>query len=76
MNEETKKKMTGVAHEIATDAQAVAEKKAKAATGWKKVVWILAAIGAAVVWYFTGGASQQQPDVSEPPAEVISTDCE
>lgn len=76
MNEETKKKMTGVAHEIATDAQAVAEKKAREATGWKKVVWILAAIGAAVVGYFTGGASQQQPAVVEPPAEVTSSDCE
>ena len=68
--------MTVVAHEIATDAQKVAEKKARVSTGWKKVAWILAAIGAAVVGYFTGGASQQQPDVSEPPAEVISTDCE
>ena len=69
MNEETKKKMTGVVQELATDAQAVAEKKARAATGGKKVAWILAAIGAAVVGYFTSGASQNQPEPTEPPAE-------
>lgn len=76
MNEETKQKMTGVAHDVAAGVQATAEKNAATATGWKKVAWILAAIGAAVVGYFTGGASQNQPDVSEPPAEVTSTDCE
>lgn len=61
MNEETKSKINGVAHDMAAEVQAAAEKNAKAATGWKRVAWILAAIGAAVVGYFTSGTSQEQP---------------
>lgn len=69
MNEETKQKINGVAHDMAAEVQAAAEKNAKASTGWKKVAWILAAIGAAIVGYFTSGASQEQPETT-PPAIV------
>ena len=75
MNDEQKKKVKGVAVEIAAQVQETAEKKAKAASGWAKVAWILAAIGAAVVGYFTN-ASQVQPDVSEPPAAVDEVNLE
>ena len=68
MEEKQVKKMVAGVADAASGQMA---KQAKTATGWKKVAWIIgAAIAGAVSWLLGPGATQVQPEVSEPPAAV------
>lgn len=48
MNDETKKQFSSFTGRL----QEVTEQKAKASTGWQKVLWALACIACAVAGYF------------------------
>ena len=54
---------------IANAVQERAEEQVKTTTGWKRIVWAIV-LGAATLagWYFSPGASQNQPEPTEPPA--------
>ena len=63
----TNKMVAGVANAAA--GQMV--KQASTATGWKRIAWIIgAAVAGAIGWLLGDGATQVQPEVSEPPAAV------
>lgn len=53
MEEDTKKKLAS----FATSLQGKAEQKAKASTGWQKVMWIAACVACAVAGYFLSGCT-------------------
>lgn len=66
-----KKELNKVVAGVADAASGQMVKQAKTATGWKKVAWIIgAAVAGAIGWLLGDGATQVQPEVSEPPAAV------
>ena len=62
---------------IANAVQERAEEQVKTSTGWKRIVWAIV-LGAATLagWYFSPGASQNQPEPTEPPAAEQHTTAE
>ena len=65
------KNMNKVVAEVAGAASGQMVKQAKTATGWKRIAWIIgAAVAGAIGWLLGDGATQVQPEVSEPPAAV------
>ena len=66
-----KKELNKVVAGVADAASGQMVKQAGKATGWKKVAWIIgAAIAGAVSWLLGHGATQVQPEVSEPAAAM------
>lgn len=64
-----KKELNKVVAGVADAASGQMVKQASTATGWKRVAWIIgAAVAGAIGWLLGPGATQVQPEVSEPPA--------
>lgn len=61
MKQETKDKLKGI-----TDGwQELTEQKAKASTGWQKVLWIVACIACAVAGYFLSACTASYSQTAE-----------
>lgn len=61
MNDETKKQLSSFTGRL----QEVTEAKAKAATGWQKVLWIAACVACAVAGYFLSGCTTSYTQSAE-----------
>ncbi|MBE6418777.1 MAG: hypothetical protein E7031_01445 [Akkermansiaceae bacterium] len=69
MTEEEKKKLASAAQAV----QDKAEQRAKQATGWQKVLWIIVCVGAATAAYFLTSCTVRYTQSAAGDIEFIST---